>query len=324
LLSRRLHFVIGKGGVGKTTVSVALARIAARSGRRVLLIELEPGGRAGAFLDATGPPTYDPRESPAGVWYLGVDGRQSLEEYLRLIVPVRRVLSAVFHSQIYQYFVAAAPGLKELMAVGKVWYEADRREPDGQPRWDFIVVDAPATGHGLQYLRMPRAARDAFGPGLVRREAARVEALLEDPDQTSIDLVTTAEEMPVTETIEAYGALRETLELPMGMLVVNRVHREVVEPSIVERLQAAAKDGAGNERETLQEIARCATEENAWARINRAQLERLHGAVALPTLTLPFVFTEEFGASDVARLSELLEAQWKARAPRRAHEGRGR
>ncbi len=99
LFHRRIHFVIGKGGVGKTTVSVALALIAARAGKRVLLIELEIGGRAGAFLGLTKPPSYEPCRSPSGVWVMTVDGRASLEEYLGMVVPVRRVLSAVFHNQ---------------------------------------------------------------------------------------------------------------------------------------------------------------------------------------------------------------------------------
>jgi anion-transporting ArsA/GET3 family ATPase len=268
------------------------------------------------------PPGYESREGPAGLWVLAVDGRQSLEEYLSLVVPVRRVLKAVFHSQIYQYFVAAAPGLKELMAVGKVWYEAERHDDDGRRRWDVIVVDAPATGHGLQYLRMPRAARDTFGAGLVRREAARVEALLENPEVTAVHLVTTAEEMPVTETIEAYGTLTGTLKLPVGMLVVNRVHGGTVDAGLVERLARGAATLPLPERRIVAQVAACAAEENGWAAINREQLDRLRAAVPLTPLLLPAVFAEEFGAQEVSRLSELLEAQWAAGGESRPTRGR--
>src|SRR5262249_60155592 len=106
-----------------------------------------------------------------GLHGLSVDGRAALEEYLGLIIPVKRLLQTVFSSRIYQYFVAAAPGLKELMTVGKIWYEATRQD-GGRPAWDTIVVDAPATGHSLQYLRMPPAARAPFGAGLAQRERA--------------------------------------------------------------------------------------------------------------------------------------------------------
>jgi anion-transporting ArsA/GET3 family ATPase len=325
LLFPQVQFVVGKGGVGKTTLSAALALHAVRQGRRVLLVEMEPGGRVAAFLRMSEPPTYTARQSPCGVWAMAVEGRASLEEYLSLIVPVRRVLSTVFHSKIYQYFVAAAPGLKELMAVGKVWFEAERVREDGEHAWDVIVVDAPATGHSLQYLRMPGAARETFGRGLVRREAARVEAFLRDPKRTAIHLVTTAEEMPVTETIETYAALANDLRLPPGFLAVNRVHRGSAPSAAVEQLRRGGATLAGPEAQIVEEVARRATEENGWAAINRAQIERLHAAVPLPTLVLPMVLTEEFGAGDVARLSELLEAQWSARgggAPRRSVERR--
>src|SRR5207247_1351982 len=133
-----------------------------------------------------------------------VFGRAALEEYLSLVIPVKRLLATVFQSKVYQYFVAAAPGLKELMTVGKIWYEATRRE-GGQPAWDALVVDAPATGHSLQYLRMPQAARETFGAGLVQREATKITELLRDRRATAVHLVTLAEEMPVIETLEMRG-----------------------------------------------------------------------------------------------------------------------
>ncbi len=309
-LAPRVRIVLGKGGVGKTTVSTALALAGARAGKNVLVVQMEPSERGATFLGLETAATYEPRRTPSGVWVLAMDGRQSLEEYLGLVVPARRLLAAVFHSNVYQYFVAAAPGLKELMAVGKVWFEAERRDDQGGKRWDLIVVDAPATGHGLQYLRMPRAARDTFAAGLVRREAARVEALLEDPAATAIDLVTTAEEMPVTETIEAYTQIIETLRLPLGMLVVNRVHDGTADHGLAERLRAGAGSLGADDRRLTEAIARAATEENGWAAINRVQLGRLRAAIPLPTVVLPAIYAETFGAADVRTLADALEREW--------------
>src|SRR5438094_184563 len=124
LLERRLHFVVGKGGVGKTTVAAALALTLARRGRRTLAVDMEPGRRLAGLLG---------READPRLSVLHVDGRAALEEYLNLVIPVKRLLATVFASKIYQYFVAAAPGLKELMTVGKIWYEATRSE-GGRPR----------------------------------------------------------------------------------------------------------------------------------------------------------------------------------------------
>src|SRR5438477_613582 len=259
LVERRLHFVVGKGGVGKTTVAAALALTLARRGRRTLGVEMEPGGRLAGLL---GP------EVRAGLHVLHIDGRAALEEYLGLIIPVKRLLATVFSSKLYQYFVAAAPGLKELMTVGKIWYEATREEA-GRPCWDAIVVDAPATGHSLQYLRMPQAAREAFGAGLVQREATKITGLLRDRQTTAVHIVTLAEETPVTETLETRTQLVEALGLPLGFVIANRVHRRRFSPAVLERLHAATASPAA-ERALLACVAERATEESGWASINEA------------------------------------------------------
>ena len=303
LLERRLHFVVGKGGVGKTTVAAALALTLARRGRRTLAVEMEPGGRLAGLLG---------QEPEPRLWVLHVDGRAALEEYLQLVIPVKRLLATVFHSKIYQYFVAAAPGLKELMTVGKIWYEATRRE-DGRPVWDAVVVDAPATGHSLQYLRMPQAARETFGAGLVQREATRITELLRDPRATAVHLVTLAEEMPVIETLEMQAQLTGALQLPLGWVIVNRLHRRRFDPAAVARLRAAAKT-AGPERALLHCVAERAAEESGWSDINAASLARLRASIGdAPLVELPFLFVEEFGRAELEQVARLLEAAMTGR-----------
>src|SRR5207244_717181 len=231
LRERRLHFVVGKGGVGKTTVAAALALTLARRGRRTRAVDMEPGRRLAGLLG---------READPRLSVLHVDGRAALEEYLNLVIPVKRLLATVFASKIYQYFVAAAPGLKELMTVGKIWYEATRKE-GGRPAWDALVVDAPATGRSLQYLRMPQAARETFGAGLVQREASKITELLRDRRATAVHLVTLAEEMPVIETLEMRAQLTGALGLPLGYVIVNRLHRRRFDPAAAERRRAGAR-----------------------------------------------------------------------------------
>src|SRR5262245_5234403 len=147
LFDRRLHFVVGKGGVGKTTAAAALATLLAQRGRKTLAVELDQAGRLTGLLAGRGA-TYQPAEVAPSLWVQAVEGPAALEEYLGLIIPVKRLLATVFSSHVYQYFVAAAPGLKELMTVGKIWYETTRLER-GRPVWDAVVVDAHATGHIL-------------------------------------------------------------------------------------------------------------------------------------------------------------------------------
>ncbi|TMA66014.1 MAG: ArsA family ATPase [Deltaproteobacteria bacterium] len=312
-LDRRLHFVVGKGGVGKTTVAAALARLLTRRGRRTLAVEVDDARRLSALLGASGT-TGTPTPVAPGLSVVAVEGRAALEEYLGLIIPVKRLLATVFSSRIYQYFVAAAPGLKELMTVGKIWYETTRLE-GGRPAWDAVVVDAPATGHSLQYLRMPQAARDTFGAGLVQREAAKVVELLRDPRTTAVHLVTLAEEMPVAETLETHAQLVGPLAMLVGSVIVNRVHHRRFSPAVLAALREAAKRAGPAERALVRAVCERAAEETGWSDINAAHLARLRAAIRdVPIVELPFLFVEEFDRAELERLSRELEVAGAARA----------
>jgi anion-transporting ArsA/GET3 family ATPase len=306
VIDRRVHFVIGKGGVGKTTVAAAMATLLARRGRRTLAIEMDVAGRLPALLGGR-EPSLVPFEVQPDLHVLGIDGRAALEEYLGLVIPVKRLLSTVFSSRLYQYFVAVAPGLKELMTVGKIWYEATREER-GRPLWDAIVVDAPATGHGLQHLRMPEAARETFGAGLVQREATKIVDLLRDARRTAVHVVTLAEEMPVTETLETVRELTGPLAMSLGYVVANRLHRRHFAPERIAALAAAARVAAANEAPLLEAVAARATEESGWTAINGQNLARLREALpAVPVVELPYLFVEEFDGRALDSLAGTLE-----------------
>lgn len=335
LMRRRLVFVVGKGGVGRTTVTVGLALEAARRGQRVLAIELE-GARG---LEAALAEQRHSSRPPPGldrIEHMVVDGKRALEEYLSLIIPVRRLLKTVFSSSVYQYFVAAAPGLKELMTIGKLWYEADKRNPEGGAGPDeapeVVLVDGPATGHSLQYLRMPQAALDAFSTGLVHREAERIVGLLRDPEATAVVMVSTAEEMPANETCDICRGLDE-LGLLAALLVVNQVHREPCSEGELDALRKTLAGAASRRRGVARrkvsdperlwaEVVARAVEEQGWAAVNAFHLARLAKSVPVPTVELSYVFDEEFGAEHVAALGrELVQQLEPAATPARATRG---
>lgn len=321
VLDRRLQVVVGKGGVGKTTVACALGLLYAQRGKRALIAEVDGVGRAAYLLGITPAGVGEAKAVKSHLSVMSIEGSAALAEYLQLIVPIKRVLQLVFSSRIYQYFVAAAPGLKELMTIGKIWYEADRIDEDtGKPLWDVVILDAPATGHSLQYLGMPRAAQDVFRAGLVGRESQRLIDLLADPNRCAVNLVTTAEEMPVNETIEMYGRLTGDLDMPLGWLFVNRVHQVGWHTDDVERLGVAARETRVQaERKLLDEVAGRAGEEAGWAAINETYLGRLRECVDLPLVEIPFLFSEEFGVSEVQAIAARIGAAGEVGEQKRSH-----
>jgi anion-transporting ArsA/GET3 family ATPase len=311
---KRLQLVVGKGGVGKSTVAAAIAMAGARRGARVLALELaRPGGLARIFGHSSTVPA-NPVEVRPRLWIAYVEGEAALAEYLEMIVPIRRVLAAVFSSRIYRLFVAAAPGLKELMTVGKIWYEQDRKDADGAFAWDMVVVDAGASGHSLQYLQMPGAAAQTFGRGLVHREAARVQALLKDAERCEVHVVALPEEMPVTEAVQIVERLRADLELPLGTLFMNRCRAQPPVGAAELAGSLAAADGSGCEEvggfpgaAVLEGLHLAATRQLAWYGVQQRSLERLERETGAPAVRLPLLVAEEFGLREVERLADVID-----------------
>lgn len=231
LLRRRALIVVGKGGVGRTSVSGALAMLRAAGPARVLAMEYD---RLGALAAALGrKPGFDPTEVAPGLWTVVLDGAHQLEEYLSIVVPSRAMLKAVVGSGAYRYFVEAAPGLRELITIGKIYHELEYRPPS--PPWDLVVLDAPATGQALSVLRMPLTARETFGAGIAGRTADRVRGLLRDRARCGVVLVTSPEPFAVSETLETHAALGG-LGLDVAAVIFNRVRLPRFDAHAVARL----------------------------------------------------------------------------------------
>lgn len=308
MTGKAFEIVVGKGGVGKSTVAAALATRYAAAGHRTLAVELAaPAGLAQA-LGVPGVAGAEPRSIGPGLSYAWIDGESALAEYLALILPVRRVLATVLDSRVYRYFVAAAPGLKELMTVGKLWYEHER-EIDGAKVWDRIVIDAGASGHSLQYLCMPAAAVKTFSSGLVHRESQRILELLRDRDKTAVHVVSTPESMPMVEAAEIVAQLRGDLDLPVGRVYVNRC-RKAPPDGAADALECLAD--AGDER--ISGVVSAGGRELGWYGIQeRAIADFVRGSGIEPD-RLPLLAVEEFGRREVVRLSSLVTAYEGERA----------
>ena len=230
MLDRKLLVVTGKGGVGKTTIAAALAVLAARGGKRVLLCEIDAKGDiAGAF--ESGPLDFAPTEVFPGVAAMVMDTEASLKEYLALQLRLPLAARIGPLARTLDFVAGAAPGVKEILTIGKVCWEVRERH------YDLVVVDGSASGHVVAQLAAPDTIARLVRVGLIRSQAAWMREILADRTRTGAIIVTSSEEMPVVETIELAASLREETAVDLAAVVVNRVLPELFGRSEEERFE---------------------------------------------------------------------------------------
>ncbi len=298
LLGRRLLFFTGKGGVGKSTVSAATALLAAEQGKRVLLVSADGRGDIAAFFEQR-PVGFKPTGVYPGVSAMAMDTEASLREYLRLNLrmPVPGRVGPL--AKIFDFVATAAPGVKEILTVGKICWEV-RESLEGRAKWDLVVVDAAATGHVTAQLGAPGAIQELVSVGPVRAQVGWMGEILADAAVTALNVVVTPEEMPVHETIELVGRVRAELPVPLGTVVVNRVLPELftrTEEDTFEALRAPERAAvlarvAGPGVEDVLEGAELAVR---LRRTRAAHLAHLRETVDLPLVYLPEMFVRSGG-----------------------------
>jgi len=309
LLERRLVIVTGKGGTGKTSVVAALALAAARRGRRVCVIEMGLDEQVPALFDASGPPAgYAGREIHPGVTALRIEPYAALGEYLGLQLGGQRLVDMALRNKAFHQLMDAAPGWRELITLGKVWHLEQMRDEAGEPRWDLLLVDAPATGHGLTFLDVPRVAVAAVRVGPLRRHSGWVEEMIQDTRGTLLLPVALAEELPARETAELVERVRNEVGVAVDRVVVNAVAPEPFPadlPDLDTRLGRLAPDALGPELPSPAAMAACAGHLRQRRALNLQHLEAIAAETGLPTVALPLV---PDGVRDLAGLERLADA----------------
>jgi len=286
----QLVVVTGKGGVGKSVVTAALGRLLSARGRRVLLIEADPRENLHQLLDV----------SPSGGETVQVGPRLALQhlqprailddlvlEKLKLGILARRVLS----SPVHQHFADGAPGLKEAAVFGRILRLLDGHGLRGTRRPDVVVLDAPATGHGVSWMAAPQLVADVVASGPVGHLAKEIARFIEDRSRCGMVVVTSAEEMPVQEAIELVESLERRLSRRPELVVVNALYPPVA-------------DGSGDSPAPDDELTRL------WVRrreVNERELQRLHDRWCGPLVELPLLPIEP-GPALVGALGVRLEA----------------
>ncbi len=295
LLDLKLLFVTGKGGVGKTTVASALALLASQHGKRVLICEVDAKGDVAGFYE-TSPTTFQEREVLPGLFAMTMDTEASLREYLKLQLRIPVVGRIGPLAKAFDFVATAAPGVREILTVGKFCYEVRERH------YDLVVVDAPASGHIIGQLAAPQAINSLVKVGLIRSQTDWMLEILSDPRRTGLVAVCTPEEMPVSETIDLAARVRNETTVRLSAVVANRVLPELFgrqEEAVFDALGgpgplARLSDLVGGDAAPAFDAARLAV---TMRRTRTTHLDRLRQGIdsAVPLLYLPYLFTRSHG-----------------------------
>jgi len=315
LLDRRLLLVTGKGGTGKTSVTAALALLAAQRGTRVLACEVDAKGNLSDFYESPRL-SFRPREVQPGLFAMSMSTEEALQEYLRLQLHLPAIARIGPLARAFDFVATAAPGVREILTVGKLAYEARERN------YGLVVADASASGHVIGQLVAPKAIDELVRVGPIHDQTGWMLDVLGDPAITGLVIVTTPEEMPVNETIELIGRVRAETDVELAAIVVNRVLPELFshadeqvferlrEPEVAEAVAAGVGDegGYGAGLSAVFEAARLAV---TLRRTRAGHLDRLREALPaeVPMLFVPYLFTRGHGLRTTGQTAEALSAE---------------
>ncbi|HIA03906.1 MAG TPA: chromosome partitioning protein [Myxococcales bacterium] len=306
IFDKRFVVIAGKGGVGKTTIACSLALAASRLGKKVLIIEMTSREKVALLFGRATTSGYNLQEVFAGIHSINVRPEPALKEYAIMKLRWERVYRMVFDNEIMRSMVKMLPGMNELVLIGKSWHLEQEKDPaTGDPRWDMVIVDAPATGHGISLLMLPHVITNTITTGPMLEETWKIRELLTDHERTCMSIVTLPEEMPVNEAADLYALYDEPLQIGKGPMFINRVWpAKPTESQMALHSEWEATDDLGTQAQAAISAMRFRAERRGN---QETYLKRIKNEFDLPIVEVPFIFTESFDLDAIDELSGYID-----------------
>lgn len=310
LYQKRFLLFSGKGGVGKTTLASSFALSCARRGERTLLMELNVKNKTSSLFGASRV-DEEIREVEENLFAVNVTPQAAMREYALMVLKIKLVYRAVFENRLVRSFLRVIPGLNELVMLGKAYYHAIEVDADDRPVWDKVIVDAPATGHGIFFLKIPSVITSLIGSGLMFDEAQRIIDLLRDPLRTALVLVTLAEDMPVNETLMMSDVVRDEMEIPVACVFANAIYRPLFEPEQIQWIEAAREhlrsaEQSDNEALKINGFLEAARFRQDRVDMQQGYLHRLREEGDWPLFEVPFYFHDRMSFAVIDEIADHL------------------
>ncbi len=303
LLDKRILIVTGKGGTGKTTVAAALGLWAAREGKKTLIVECN-GTQHIAPLFRQPASGYTPSMLHPNLSSMTITAEEAIEDYVVKQIKVRKLYKLVFRNRVMGPFMDAVPGLHDAVHLGKVFDLSEEDKTMNQPTWDLIIVDAPATGHGLHMLAAPRSLMELTRGGPIHEGVKLVHEVISNPDKTALVLSCLPEELPVNETLELSGHLQAS-DHEIAAVVLNEMSdADLPSPMAWEQSRDLLHDHSDVAIRQAGQLT------DRWMAQKRRQSEakdRLNESIPAPIVELPLLFDRALNFSELQHLSTVLE-----------------
>lgn len=309
LFNKRLLIISGKGGVGKSTICASLALIASKYGKRVLIVEVGSKERIQElFNQKEGNELLGiEKKLYENIYLIHFDPLLALEDFIyNNIIKAKFLVKRFLNSSLIRYILEAAPGWKELITLGHTWHLlVEMKREKTLPLYDIAILDAPATGHALSMLQVPKIITAATGSGLLYKTSESIYKFLLNPEETSLNIVTIPEEMPVTEAIEMYNLSKNFLKIPFGYIFMNRFYPPIAdEGSIKSNLDKITKNGDCKEAilKSLRYSLKQRERSEYYLNIMKDELE-------CKFIEVPFIFDKEFELGSIIKIASYIEKQ---------------